>query len=956
MPTARLNHAAWGLLVVCELGLHMPSGAPLGFLSQQREPLAYTRAGPPVCAARRWLLRLHGGTDLLLPRQAPTGVLLLPEDTERLQDAVDIVEQRQRLCTTEKSYADADASVAFQTDHDDHTSEILVSGDISDDNREWGTKHDGFTPLRIRGAMSLRMEDGFNLQGPIDLQPSSSGTFVRWKWGCYLSLLLPQEAAMYVAGGPWHMNRCTLRAAEMPVIRAFASANLSLLDNFVGGFSLPASQLQGSSYDPGDGTNPDTADPLTATQCTNGLLLEGNSSTTASDCTLQYCGALGSSATLVGGAASFYMAQCFLFQNMGCGISIHEAADVEVIQCSMVQLGGGCFCAVLAQRASLHASNLTIEGRKWHDESRPGVCEVDGDIFVETKRRRVAMQAEETQHEVLASVDAQVPKIVEVWEALAQEFVANCTEVLEALESYCNATGAKCRRSRTGRQRLAYPRYTFNTNTSADMLTEGLQLDGDEWQDLPPLLLADFSSMSDPAAQKTVCVYVHLEPLILSALRNPALIADGQALLIEHSDRFLSRRRFGGDAARIVAWLAALKAYVRAGSQVPVRVKMVFDCLEEAHSSLLSKRLAALSTGRGDVAFLRSVDYVCIMHGEWLTPWRPCLITAFRGLSSHFLRVTAPWQDDLHSGYYGGAVREPFADLVAVLQQLTLANGSSSVPGLTSSVLTAGEICRLKALKFRDSGPEESLPPGWEAAGLDSGKPARQLPRGALLEGARKLREGSGGGAGELQTAEDEKGGGEGEGVEDDELMALGRTWFRPSLSVHGISGGWSQPGCKTGIPASVEAKLSIRFPAAGVGEVGAGGDGGGDWSAAQVAERLQEHVTAISRKLGTPNKVEVAQQAGWDAWSAPDDAPFYVAAARALARVHMVEPDLICEGGSLHIPRLFEEACPHSQVGVLSLGFRDATRHSDESLRVAADYMIMGVKSVVTLLDELAR
>jgi hypothetical protein len=35
------------------------------------------------------------------------------------------------------------------------------------------------------------------------------------------------------------------------------------------------------------------------------------------------------------------------------------------------------------------------------------------------------------------------------------------------------------------------------------------------------------------------------------------------------------------------------------------------------------------------------------------------LIPAFRGLSSHFLRVTAPW-DELHSGYYGGAVREPF--------------------------------------------------------------------------------------------------------------------------------------------------------------------------------------------------------------------------------------------------------------------------------------------------------
>jgi hypothetical protein len=66
-----------------------------------------------------------------------------------------------------------------------------------------------------------------------------------------------------------------------------------------------------------------------------------------------------------------------------------------------------------------------------------------------------------------------------------------------------------------------------------------------------------------------VCVYVHVEPLVLSALRDPHMIANGEALLIEHSDRFLSRRRFGGDAARVVAWLAALQAFIDARS-IPI--------------------------------------------------------------------------------------------------------------------------------------------------------------------------------------------------------------------------------------------------------------------------------------------------------------------------------------------------------------------------------------------------
>ena len=123
-----------------------------------------------------------------------------------------------------------------------------------------------------------------------------------------------------------------------------------------------------------------------------------------------------------------------------------------------------------------------------------------------------------------------------------------------------------------------------------------------------------------------------------------------------------------------------------------------------------------------------------------------------------------------------------------------------------------------------------------------------------------------------------------------------------------------------------------------------------------QVAELLQQFVSAVSARLGSPNRIELVPHVAWDAWAAAPGSSFYQAAARALMRVYQDEPDCLPAGGSLHIPRLFEEACPHSQVGVLSLCFRDAARHSDESLRVAAEYMVMGVKSVVALLDELAR
>jgi len=722
------------------------------------------------CAPMSLVLRLRGGADNG-PRQVATRVIMLPTDAEDLQDAVNIVEHQNSIC--QQVAGGIGIKVPEETEEGEMR-EILVSVGMPDKCREWGSRLGGFKPLTIRGTMLLRMEDTVRLKGPINLLSSSRGMFIRWNWRCGFHLRLPQAVGLQVAGGPWQVQRCVLRAEDMPVMRAHEAANISLLDSFVGGLSPHISDMeQDQTTITGAGkTDEDSG------RCTHALVLEGNCSVSAADCTLQYCGAWGSAAAVIGGCAHLRLFQCFLFQNLGCGVSIHQAADVELVQSSMMQLGGGCFRAVLADRAHLRLFNLTLEGQKWHDQMRPGILEEEGELVVETKRRRLQAPEIDPQAKVLADIDDKAPHIEAVWSALTQELASNYSEVMDALESYCNITGATCRRERTGRQRLKSPGYIVDVeaiiNSTVDPLYDRLQpASGSGWEDLPPLLLADFSSLAETSAQTTLCVYVHVDPLILSALRDPSQIAEGQALLIEHSDRYLSRRRFGGDASRIVPWLAALQAYVNAGSLTPVRVKMIFDFLEEAHSPILSKRLAALARGKGADAFLRSVDYVCVMHGDWLTPWRPCLLTSFRGLSTFFLTSSAPW-GDLHSGCYGGARREPLADLVAVLSQLTFANGSVCIPGLTSLPLSPREMELLKSLSFRDD--SHNLPPGWEATPPPSSNYSAQRPPpppAHLEEGLLAV------------TA-----GGE-EECEDESLIELGRTWFRPSLSLHGISGGW---------------------------------------------------------------------------------------------------------------------------------------------------------------------
>ena len=154
-------------------------------------------------------------------------------------------------------------------------------------------------------------------------------------------------------------------------------------------------------------------------------------------------------------------------------------------QCSLIELGSGCFRAVLASKASLKVFNTTLGGKVWADEARPGLFEEEGRLS-HTTPLRTSLPLRLTAHLLVASgcyfqykrtqswlrfhlshrepspaqtavtaeVDRKSAHTASVWEALSQELAANASDVIEALEFCCNATGAACRRSRTGRQRL----------------------------------------------------------------------------------------------------------------------------------------------------------------------------------------------------------------------------------------------------------------------------------------------------------------------------------------------------------------------------------------------------------------------------------------------------------------------------------------------------------------------
>ncbi|KJH41683.1 peptidase dimerization domain protein [Dictyocaulus viviparus] len=210
------------------------------------------------------------------------------------------------------------------------------------------------------------------------------------------------------------------------------------------------------------------------------------------------------------------------------------------------------------------------------------------------------------------------------------------------------------------------------------------------------------------------------------------------------------------DKGPVIAWVHAISVLKTKGIEIPVNLKFVFECMEESGSEGLEE---ALRNHKDD--FLKDVDMTCISDNYWLGKKKPCLTYGLRGICYYFVEVSCAKQD-LHSGTYGGTVPEAMNDLVWILSQLTELDGTIRIPHIYDLVepLTDEEKKTYERIDFDHD--EKDI----AAHGL-------------------------------LRTTKEE---------------ILMNRWRYPSLSIHGIEGGFSQPGAKTVIPCKVVGKFSIRL------------------------------------------------------------------------------------------------------------------------------------------------
>jgi acetylornithine deacetylase/succinyl-diaminopimelate desuccinylase-like protein len=295
------------------------------------------------------------------------------------------------------------------------------------------------------------------------------------------------------------------------------------------------------------------------------------------------------------------------------------------------------------------------------------------------------------------------------------------------------------------------PRHRADVRRAAGWLVSRLRAIGPRARTLgPPDAPLVYGAWPGPPGAPTLLIYGHYDvvaPEPLEAWRTPPfepVVREG----------FLHGRGSSDDKGPLLCQLAALRAWASAGGGPPVSVRCLFEGQEESGSRAL---LALL---RRPPPWLRA-DAVVVSDTRMLGPGRPTLIRGLRGSLAAELVVSGPPRD-LHSGAFGGAVRNPAHVLCELVASLHDRDGQIAVPGFYARVR------------------RPAAPP----AG------ARGLPADRELLAQAGVAAGFG-----------ERG-----------FSAYERTTLRPSLDVSGLVAGHTGAGVKSIVPAQARAKLTLRL------------------------------------------------------------------------------------------------------------------------------------------------
>lgn len=339
----------------------------------------------------------------------------------------------------------------------------------------------------------------------------------------------------------------------------------------------------------------------------------------------------------------------------------------------------------------------------------------------------------------------------------------------------------------------------------------------------------------------------------------------------EIRDGRIYARGVADDKGEVLMNLFAIERLKRTG-RLSVNIRLLIEGEEEVGSPSLEPYVKAHQQEL-------SPDAVVISDTTMLGPDRPSLCIGLRGLAGLEVVVQGP-RHDLHSGLFGGSLRNPVEALCALLGGLHDDEGRIAVPGFYDQVrpISPAERAQTNDLAFDE---EDFL--------ATTGAPALFGEKG-------------------FSTPE--------------------RLWYRPTIEINGMYGGFTGLGRKTIVPAEAVAKITCRLVP--------------DQDPQRILQLVKDYFAA---RCPSDVRLKFRDEEGTPAAVVDIDHPYVHKAAQALREGFGIEPVFIRMGGSIPVVTTFQEVF-HVPVLMMGFGLQEDRFHApNESFSLAG--LSRGIESL---------
>lgn len=263
-----------------------------------------------------------------------------------------------------------------------------------------------------------------------------------------------------------------------------------------------------------------------------------------------------------------------------------------------------------------------------------------------------------------------------------------------------------------------------------------------------PLVYGEYNGAGIDAP--TVLFYGHYDVQPVDPLKE----WDSDPFKPEVRNGRLYARGSSDDKGQVFMQLAVFEAFMKTYGAIPLNVKVCIEGEEEIGSENLYNILREQKEKF-------KADFVVISDSGMIAMNQPTILYGLKGFTGIEIKVTGP-SHDLHSGLYGGAIRNPAMALAHIIASLKDKDEVITVPGFYNNIEPLSEEERNLMANVDGEDYEETC----------------DVPETASEKG----------------------------------YTAVEHTMARPTLEINGMYSGYSGEGTKTIIPQSATAKITCRL------------------------------------------------------------------------------------------------------------------------------------------------